>query len=429
MYIHEVNIMLKHIQPKKSFLFIVIQLIFVCSLQIHASEIDSVAKSILTSAGVQGGLVVHAGCGDGQLTAALHQNDGFLVHGLERDESQVKAARNYIQSLGMYGTISIDRWDGLTLPYIDNSVNLLVMEERGKVQPNEIRRVLCPKGVAFIKKNGQWSKTIKPRPGGMDEWTHYLYGPNNNAVSQDNEVRPLRHLQWIGGPKFSRHHDHMSSSSAIVSANNRNFYIFDEGSPVSIQLPSKWKLIARDAFNGKILWERDMGPWQTQLTRLKSGPASLPRRIVAIGDTVYVTLAIDAPVTALDAATGKTIRTYKGTRNTEEILFSNGILFLAIKDSPFDLSPKRRGYDSWLKKDTRRILAVEAASGTILWEKSWRWVAPVTLAVDDNQVCFFDGETIVSLHRESGEKQWQSETLGKNGPIPSYFAPTLVLYK
>ena len=33
------------------------------------------AQQILQDTGIQGGLIVHLGCGDGKLTAALHAND------------------------------------------------------------------------------------------------------------------------------------------------------------------------------------------------------------------------------------------------------------------------------------------------------------------------------------------------------------------
>ena len=41
------------------------------------------AQKILESTGVRGGLVVHLGCGDGKLTAALRANDSYLVQGLD----------------------------------------------------------------------------------------------------------------------------------------------------------------------------------------------------------------------------------------------------------------------------------------------------------------------------------------------------------
>ena len=94
----------------------------------------------------------------------------------------------------------------------------------------------------------------------------------------------------------------MASMSALVSSGGRIFYIFDEGPTASVQLPPRWFLIARDAFNGTILWKRSISSWFPHLWPFKSGPAQLPRRLVAVGNRVYVTLGLEAPLTALDAA-------------------------------------------------------------------------------------------------------------------------------
>jgi len=75
------------------------------------------AKSILNAAGVKGGLVVHLGCGDGKLTAALRAGDSFLVHGLDADADNVAKARKHVRSLGVYGKVSIDQLTGAALPY------------------------------------------------------------------------------------------------------------------------------------------------------------------------------------------------------------------------------------------------------------------------------------------------------------------------
>ena len=31
----------------------------------------------------------------------------------------------------------------------------------------------------------------------IDEWTHYLHGPDNNAVADDTRVGPPRYMQWV----------------------------------------------------------------------------------------------------------------------------------------------------------------------------------------------------------------------------------------
>ncbi|MHC4175718.1 MAG: methyltransferase domain-containing protein, partial [Planctomycetota bacterium] len=50
------------------------------------------ARQILKACNVKGGLIVHIGCGNGRLTAALRANDGYLVHGLDRSDSRVARA-------------------------------------------------------------------------------------------------------------------------------------------------------------------------------------------------------------------------------------------------------------------------------------------------------------------------------------------------
>ncbi|MGB2807772.1 MAG: methyltransferase domain-containing protein, partial [Sedimentisphaerales bacterium] len=233
------------------------------------------AAQILRTTGIRGGLVVHIGCGEGKLTAALRANDSYLVHGLDTDTKNIVEARRHIQSLKLYGKVSVDRLNGGSLPYIDNLVNLIVSEHLDGVPMKEVLRVLVPNGVAYIRKGGRWTKTIKPRPKEIDEWTHYMHDAGGNAVAHDSVVGPPRHLQWQGSPRWARHHDHMSSVSACVSTDGRLFYIFDEGARSSILLPPKWTLIARDAFNGTILWKRGIDEWYTHMMRLKSGPAVL----------------------------------------------------------------------------------------------------------------------------------------------------------
>ena len=398
------------------------------------------ARQILDASGVKGGLVVHIGCGDGKLTVALRANDSYLVHGLDESTENIEQARKHIQSLNLYGKVSVDRLSGGRLPYIDNLVNLIVSEDLGKIRRSEVTRVLAPNGAAYIKRAGKWTKRVKPRPKEIDEWTHYLHDATGNAVAHDSVVGPPRHQQWVGSPRWSRHHDRMASMSALVSAGGRIFYIFDEGPTAIIQLPQKRVLIARDAFNGTILWKRPIPSWHTHLWPFKSGPAQPQRRLVAVGDRVYVTLGFQAPLTALDAATGETIRTYKDTKATEEVIASDGVLFLLVSDAPINYNEykpatnnigeaKSRVANEWpWDERPRRIIAIKAGTGEVLWSKEYR-VVPLTLAADMKGVFFHDGEKIICLNRKSGAQLWASQPVSRRSPIPSNFGPTLVIYE
>jgi len=84
------------------------------------------ASRLLGQSGFRGGLVVHLGCGDGRLTAALHAEECYLVHGLDADEAKISAAREHINSQGLYGKVCVEQWESDLLPYVDNVVRLLV---------------------------------------------------------------------------------------------------------------------------------------------------------------------------------------------------------------------------------------------------------------------------------------------------------------
>jgi outer membrane protein assembly factor BamB len=414
--------------------------LLMASAAVAASPSDNPqAMQILEATGVRGGLIVHLGCGDGRLTAALRQDERFLVQGLDADPQHVEAARKYVQSLGLYGKVSIDRLTGSRLPYIEDFVNLIVAEKSSNVPAAELLRVLAPGGVAYVKQAGAWTKTVKPRPQEMDEWTHYLHDATGNAVAHDSLVDSPRRMQWIAGPRYSRHHDHMSAVSAMVSAAGRTFDICDEAPRESILIPPQWYLTARDAFNGSLLWKRPLESWHNHLWPLKSGPQLMTRRLVAVGDRVYVTLGIDTPLTALDAATGKTIRTYEGTKATEEILCDHGVLFLSVAagDQPLRSDPKpifttvseaSAGVTNPLWTDAMRtIMAVDAESGRVLWQKVSKIVAE-SLTADAQRVLLHDGERIQCLDRNSGAVRWSSEPLARRDNMRSSSGVTMVAF-
>ncbi|MHC4353100.1 MAG: class I SAM-dependent methyltransferase, partial [Planctomycetota bacterium] len=128
------------------------------------------AQQIIADTGVEGGLVVHIGCGDGELTAGLCASDSYMVHALDTDPANVERTRRHIQSRGLYGKVSVDRLRGRRLPYVDNLVNLIVAEDLGRISRDEVMRVLCPGGVAYLKDDGSWAKTVKLRSDEIDEW-------------------------------------------------------------------------------------------------------------------------------------------------------------------------------------------------------------------------------------------------------------------
>ncbi len=398
------------------------------------------AEEILKNTGVQGGLIVHVGCGDAALTAGLRPNDSYVVQGLEKDPDVVEKARKYVHSKGLYGPVSVRSWDGGRLPYADNLANLVVVqcEMQGADPEIALMRVLAPNGVAVVEEacGEKWLSRIpyplspvghgfvkftKPWPAEIDQWTHYLHGPSNNAVAQDERIAPPRSMQWKAGPMWCRSHEYNSSMAALVSANGRLFYIMDRGLRGILQIyeknkrfPPKWSLVARDAFNGVDLWEipmADFSPGAWENYGFRSNPLVLPRRLVAVEDKVYVTRSYRGPITVLDAATGNTIRVWKETADAHEIVVADGIAVLRVRDKT-ETADKRAWVDV-----AEYVMAVEAASGKTLWKrKANHCLVPLSLAVAKDRVCYHNYREVVCLDLKTGRQLWRTPSQERTVP-------------
>ena len=394
------------------------------SLVVGADEpLREQAEQILEQTGFVGGLIVDVGCGTGELAAAFATDRECLVHGLATDEANVAQARAYLQSQGLYGRVSVSHWDGGRLPYIDNLVNLVVVRDLGDLSMREVMRVLAPRGTACVHRDGQWATVGKRWPGDIDEWTHFLHGPDGNPVAQDRRVAPPTRCQWIGDPVWLRSHESDSSIRGLVSAGGRIFHIVDEA-PASLRgpdgPPDKWFLAARDAFNGLDLWKvpiTDWGwrSWKPSWFTPRPGdiPINIAKRLVAHGDSVFVTLGYHAPLSRLDACSGKILRTYPETDNAAEILYLDGSLILSIlgdKGSTVTRIDVDTGRRLWTSANRYRGTITDyyrftAMHGSVSPAK----VDPtLDIATDGEVVALLDVNEVVALDYGTGAEKWRT---------------------
>jgi len=407
---------------KKNHIIFQLIAVFLFLLFIVACSKDSGrnASWFLENSGIKGGFIACLGVKDGKFTSELYSSDSYRVHGLASDQKSVDNARQYIRNHGKYGNVTVEEWNKENLPYIDNLVNLLIVRESYDVPMKEFMRVLAPNGVLFMQEGDKWIKKKKEWPDNIDEWSHHFHGANNNAVSHDTRVGPPRHLQWVGNPLYARSHELNSSIPAMVTSGGRIFYILDEG-PIGMKdprLPSEWKLIARNGFNGVKLWNRNIENWgwrQWNKEYLEGKdwldarglrtrfPNELHRRLVSDGERVYVTLGYRAPVSILEASTGKTMKTIKKTSGTEEIIHIDGKLILRINNEYRE--------DSISASDSlpESIMAVDAGTGEVLWEQPEDKLVPLTLAANNGRVHYGVSGKVKTLNLSTGEEEWESK--------------------
>jgi len=358
---------------------------------------------------------------DPRLMLELYDDNVSLIHGLSSTERDAEEVLRLAGERGLQGRIVAEPWSGSSLPYPRNWANLLVVEKGCGLKKAEMMRVLAPGCVALVGREGKWERLFKPWPDQIDEWTHFLHDASGNALARDEGVGPPRSFQWIADPLYSRSHEIDSSLPALISAGGRLFYVMDEG-PVGIidqRFPCQWSLFARDAFNGLLLWKRPLDPWgwrewkREELegkdwTRLHGQrgrfPREIPRRLVSDGQRVYMTLGYTEEVTILDAATGETVQVCEGTRGAHEMVLSQGILLVRISE---ELSERdsRRGE----KRKGEALMALDAATGKLLWRKETPRLHPLSLAASGGRTIYYGGGALVCHRNQDGEVAWQKE--------------------
>ena len=426
---------------------ILLTIVLCLSTSVLTAE-ENVAKQVLELSGVKGGLVVHLGSGDGKLTAALRADDSYLVQGLDTNPKQVAAARQHVRSLGIYGAVSIDTFDGKHLPYADNLVNLIQVSDADcQVSAKEIERVLAPRGVAVVPKgfkstnSGLTVRTVddrlvlqKPQPTTIDSWSHHLQGPDNNAVANDSEVGTPRRLKWKCGPLWSRSHEYLSSTSTIISADGRIFYVVDEGLPgiTAKPIPERWVLIARDAFNGVLLWKKPLKQWGAAAwssTALRGTPRTATSKFVAGGDRLFALIGEAGAVAVLDAATGEKLTEYADTEYAQSMRFLDGVLLVRAGKDAIVAIDVESGKQLW--KDEGKIGEVFAASkarayyvngvkliccdlksGEKVWQKD-DVVRPSHLLLKDNDLVMIVGKQVQAFEADSGKQRWSVPAQGR----------------
>jgi outer membrane protein assembly factor BamB len=293
-------------------------------------------REIVAASGVKGGFCVHVGAKDGPLAAELAATKRFLVQVLAADDAAAKKARALIRGRKQYGRVTVDLAPAKVMPYADNLVNLLVIEEAALARGLSLKdcfRAVAPAGVLCLGgkidpggptaagfraagKAAGYALWRKPRPKEMDDWGQARHGPARTQTSNDMIAGPPRQMRWIDVPRRSR--SHSAGPIAAVSAGGRLFTIVDCAPPF-MRVQSTIRLIARDAFSGVELWRKSI-PGKTWQTTPYSGT------LVADGQRVFTVARGNGPAVCLDSTTGALIRSFEKTRPRQLLLVGKLLL-------------------------------------------------------------------------------------------------------
>ena len=342
-----------------------------------------VPSSLRPAVQTTGGLCLMIGSGDGTRIPVLCEGGKYLVHVLEGDPAAVQRAREVVRENGLPGLALVERFSGTELPYYGQMANKVVFEDsrKTKVSLKEAVRVLAPGGKLVVSEkrssqsslsrlglrdvslvDGYWVGE-KKWPEQMDEWTHFRHGPGRNPVSTDTMVGVSESIRWVMG--------RARQGSMMISAQGRNIYVLGSS------------LLARDAFNGLPLWT--------------AGGIDTKVPPVAVGDRVYA-ISRGGDLTALDAATGKAVKTYDRVVGTpKDFVCLEGLLVVTDGE--------------------KAVWVLEAGTGKKTWLYECR--SPRNLVAGEGGVYLIRGNVrrgeepvVVGLDLHTGEVKWERKGEG-----------------
>lgn len=250
------------------------------------------AETALQRAAVSKGYCLVLASGTGQLAYEIAVRSQFQVVGIEPNPQRVAESRRRLAGAGLYGTrVTIQQVGGDKLPFPKYWANLIVAEETPTISAEEVHRVLRPCGgtVVWRTADGFSSSTRGPLPG-AGEWSHFYADAGNTACSGDAMPPGPVDLQWFGRPGPRRMPDRHDKNVAPLYKNGRLFVSGDN------------YVVAVDAYNGTILWERDV-PQSIRLAAFKNCG-----NMAATDDCLYV--ASGSECLAFDASTGELRKSY-----------------------------------------------------------------------------------------------------------------------
>jgi outer membrane protein assembly factor BamB len=400
-----------------------------------AAQAESPARAVLDSAGITRGICAVVSGSDPALAADLAKGSGFLVHVLAPDDAAVAAAWAEAAKAGLPLQRFVAERAATALPYADGIIDLLVVEDgsRGAAKglAADFSRVLRPKGRLVVCKSGKranvpgdWKQVAaeggllvleKPAAVGVDNWTHWEHGPDNNPVSTDEVIKAPYRTQWLGLPYY------IAMPAITTVAGGRAFVAM--GHIAHHEREEAWlnTILARNGYNGAELWRR----------RVPDGYLMHRSAFIATDDTFYMIDPDNPGCILLDPETGLEKSRFNVPESGAEwkwIALVGRTLYAlgGTQRDPAETTVVRSEIPAWSWGELSRgyyqepgvpwgfgetILAYDLDSRRVLW--SHVETAPVdsrAMAVGEGKIFYYAPDARIGcLDAATGKVAWQNE--------------------
>jgi len=394
------------------------------------------AERIITDSGITKGYALVLECNTGRLAYELAQRTDLKIVGLEKDPHKRQAAQQKLEQAGLLGArVVVEPWSIEDLPpYFANLITSEGMLTSGRVSVarEQLGHVLRPYGGMIVAgfpdsetDSQKWFTFERPALEGATGWTQQYGNPQNTACSNDETVKGPLGLLWYGEPGSQQMVERHAKAQSPLAMDGR---LFVQGEEV---------VMAYDAFNGALLWRREIPGAVRARADIDGG------NLVLTEDALYV--AANDLCHRLDPATGETVRQYSvpeaadGAARRWGYVSCAGNLLIGIRTlrlkqgyaaefrakypQPDDAVgwaykrsnakwhsmttfPKWENYSSDAGSITDNMLtgdmvfAVNPDTGEIMWRHTGKRIANITASIGNGKV-FFAESAVTNAQRES----------------------------
>jgi len=381
------------------------------------------AETIIEQADLDKGYCLVLGAGDGRLAYELARRTQWKIVAIEADPEKVAKARQILDRAGLYGRVVIHQRHAEQLPYPSYFANVIVSDEvlltgRMSYSAEQIYRLVRPCGgmIAIARRptdhaqqqmlewgrqsipgwhveheNGLvWGLARRGKLPGSGQWTHAYAEPGNSACSQDRLVGGRMQLQWFGQPGPRR----------MIDRHHRNVPpLYKDG---RLFVPGDCVVFAVDAYNGTILWEREVPNSRRLGVFLDCSNMVVDEQClyIAAGQNCY----------GFDVRSGRQVRCYQMPQlcpgdphqwgylaYQDKILFASGCRKGASYTQTSYEADNALWYRNMKLVVSSYLFALDKQNGKLLWKYKDGLVLNTTLAIGSGRLYFIETHSPAAL--------------------------------
>ncbi len=197
------------------------------------------------------GICVVLGKSTADLVIDLAQSSELTIFVQSTSDKDVLRTRKKLDEAGLLNTrVYVEQGTTSQIHLAANLADIVVLKDKAQFKQVELLRVLRPGGKLLAGKK----ISVKPVPDGIDQWTHPYHGPDNNPQSTDQIARAPFITQFLAQPYYG------PMPAVTVTSDGKLFKAFGHIAFKKREWGMLSKLVAMNAYNGVILWERELAP-------------------------------------------------------------------------------------------------------------------------------------------------------------------------